>query len=128
MRHRMYIWIFSLLFFACNSKSDSLTNEEKIAGQDEKTWQATRETNADGDKDKLTRQEKKQTITFWRNGNVKMGDGNESMSGQWSLQGDNLALEFTGSNVSENFTLLSLDKDEMKLRAADGSELTMKPD
>lgn len=128
MRNRMYIWMFALLFVACNSKSDSLTNEEKIAGQDEKTWQATRETNAEGDKDKLTRQEKKQTITFWRNGNVKMGDGNEAMSGQWSLQGDNLALEFTGSNVSENFTLLSLDKNEMKLRAADGSELTMKPD
>lgn len=124
----MWIWIFALLFFACNSKSDSLTNEEKIAGQDEKTWQATRETDAEGDKDKLTRQEKKQTITFWRNGNVKMGDGDQMMSGQWTLQGENLALEFTGSNVSENFTLLKLDKNEMKLRAADGSELTMKPD
>lgn len=128
MRHRMWIWVFALLFFACNSKSDSLTNEEKIAGQDEKTWQATRETDAEGDKDKLTRQEKKQTITFWRNGNVKMGDGDQMMSGQWTLQGENLALEFTGSNVSENFTLLKLDKNEMKLRAADGSELTMKPD
>lgn len=124
----MWIWVFALLFFACNSKSDSLTNEEKIAGQDEKTWQATRETDAEGDKDKLTRQEKKQTITFWRNGNVKMGDGDQMMSGQWTLQGENLALEFTGSNVSENFTLLKLDKNEMKLRAADGSELTMKPD
>jgi len=124
----MYIWVVVLLAFACNNKSDSLTNEEKIAGKEEKTWEATRETNAEGDKDKLTRAEKKQTITFWRNGNVKMGDGEQMMSGQWTLQGDNLALQFTGSDVSENFTLLELDKDEMKLKAADGSELIMKPD
>lgn len=128
MRNQMYIWVVVLLAFACNNKSDSLTNEEKIAGKEEKTWEATRETNAEGDKDKLTRAEKKQTITFWRNGNVKMGDGEQMMSGQWTLQGDNLALQFTGSDVSENFTLLELDKDEMKLKAADGSELIMKPD
>ncbi len=128
MRNQKYVWIILLLVFACNNKSDSLTNEEKIAGKEEKTWEATRETNAEGDKDKLTRTEKKQTITFWRNGNVKMGDGDEMMSGQWTLQGTNLALQFTGSDVSENFTLLKLDKDEMKLKAADGSELIMKPD
>lgn len=128
MRNQKYVWVILLLVFACNNKSDSLTNEEKIAGKEEKTWEATRETNAEGDKDKLTRAEKKQTITFWRNGNVKMGDGEEMMSGQWTLQGTNLALQFTGSDVSENFTLLKLDKDEMKLKAADGSELIMKPD
>lgn len=127
MRNQMYIWVVLLLASACN-KPDSLTNEEKIAGKEEKTWEATRETDAQGDKDKLTRAEKKQTITFWRNGNVKMGDGEQMMSGQWTLQGNNLALQFTGSDVSENFTLLELDKDEMKLKAADGSELIMKPD
>jgi hypothetical protein len=126
MKDSMYAWIFLLTFFACNNKS--MTNEEKIAGKDVKTWEATRETNAQGDKDKLSREEKKQTITFSRDGNVNMGDGNEMMSGRWSLAGNNLALEFTGSNVSENFTVLKLDKDEMKLKAGDGSELTMKPD
>jgi len=105
-----------------------MTNEEKIAGKEEKTWKAQKETDASGDKDKLTRNEKRQTITFWRNGNVKMGDGNEMLSGQWKLEGNNLALVFTGSDVSENFTLVELEDDEMKLRAGDGSELTMKPD
>ena len=125
-------WLYGLLFVfvasACGNKSDSMTNEEKIAGKEEKTWKAQRETDASGDKDKLTRNEKRQTITFWRNGNVKMGDGNEMLSGQWKLEGNNLALVFTGSEVSENFTLVELDDDEMKLRAGDGSELTMKPD
>ena len=31
-----------------------MTNEEKIAGKEEKTWKAQKETDASGDKDKLT--------------------------------------------------------------------------
>jgi hypothetical protein len=50
------------------------------------------------------------------------------MSGQWSYEGNNLKLTFTGSDVSENFTVLELDDDEMKLQAGDGSALTMKPE
>lgn len=128
MRNSLYILLFIFVLSGCNSGSDSMTNEEKIAGKDEKTWKAQKETDASGDKDKLTRDEKRQTITFWRNGNVKMGDGDQMMSGQWTLQGDNLALVFAGSNTSENFTVVELDDDEIKLRAGDGSELTMKPD
>jgi hypothetical protein len=128
MRNWLYGLLFVFVVSACGNKSDSMTNEEKIAGKEEKTWKAQKETDASGDKDKLTRNEKRQTITFWRNGNVKMGDGNEMLSGQWKLEGNNLALVFTGSDVSENFTLVELEDDEMKLRAGDGSELTMKPD
>ena len=124
----MYVLLFVFVLAGCNNGSDSMTNEEKIAGKEEKTWKAQKETDASGDKDKLTRDEKRQTITFWRNGNVKMGDGDQMMSGQWTLQGDNLALVFAGSNVSENLTVLELDNNEIKLRAGDGSELTMKPD
>ncbi len=128
MRNSLYVLLFIFVLSGCNSGSDSMTNEEKIAGKDEKTWKAQKETDASGDKDKLTRDEKRQTITFWRNGNVKMGDGDQMMSGQWTLQGDNLALVFAGSNTSENFTVVELEDDEIKLRAGDGSELIMKPD
>ena len=128
MRNSLYVLLFIFVLSGCNSGSDSMTNEEKIAGKEEKTWKAQKETDASGDKDKLTRDEKRQTITFWRNGNVKMGDGDQMMPGQWTLQGDNLALVFAGSNTSENFTVVELDEDEIKLRAGDGSELTMKPD
>lgn len=128
MRNSLYALLFIFALVGCNGGSDSMTNEEKIAGKEEKTWKAQKETDASGDKDKLTRDEKRQTITFWRNGNVKMGDGDQMMSGQWTLQGDNLALVFAGSNVSENFTVLELDNNEIKLRAGDGSEMTMKPD
>lgn len=128
MKSGLYIVLFLFALSGCSNKSDSMTNEEKIAGTEEKTWKAQKETDATGDKDKLTKDEKRQTITFWRNGNVKMGDGNQMMSGQWKLEGSNLGLVFTGSDVSENFTLLELDNNEMKLKAGDGSEMTMKPD
>ena len=117
--------IISLI--ACK-RPDELTAEEKIAGKEEKTWESKRETDPTGDVDRLSRRERKESITFWRNGNVRMGDDNQIMTGQWSLEGNNLKLQFTGSDVSENFTVLKLDKNELRLRAVDGSEMIMKPD
>ena len=117
-----------VLFIAGACSNKELTNEEKIAGTAEKTWEATRETDASGDKDKLTRAEKNERITFARNGNVQMGNGEQSMSGQWSLEGTNLKLHFASEDVTENFVVLELKDDMMKLKAGDGSEMTMKPD
>ena len=126
---KQILYFVAVLFMlaACKDKSDSMSNEEKIAGKDQKTWVATRETNSEGDKDKLTKAEKKETITFWSNGNVKMSDGAQSQSGQWSYTGSTLTMQFTGSEVTENFTVLELDDDKMKLKAGDGSELVMEP-
>lgn len=121
------ILLFMLIFSSCKDKSESMSNEEKIAGQDSKTWVATRETNSEGEKDKLTKAEKKETITFWKNGNVKMGDGAQDISGQWSYNSNTLALQFDGSEVSENFTVLELDDEKIKLKAMDGSEMTLEP-
>lgn len=126
---------------ACDKKNDTSSNETEntetagaasneklIAGDSEKTWKAKRETNSEGDKDKLTKAEKEQRITFWRNGNVKMGDDTQTMDGKWSYSGSTLTLQFTGENVTENFTVIELEDDEMKLRASDGSEMLMKPE
>lgn len=106
--------------------SKNASNEQLIAGDSEKTWKAKRERNSEGDKDKLTKAEKEQRITFWRNGQVKMGDDTQTMTGQWTQSGSTLTLQFTGENVTENFTIVELEDDKMKLRAADGSEMTMK--
>lgn len=126
MRNLVYTFLLFVIFAACGDKS--MSNEEMLAGESDKTWEAKRETDASGEKDRLTREEKKETITFWRNGNVKMGNGNDMLSGQWTLQGNNLSLHFAGENVTENFTIVELEKNKAKLRAEDGSELTMKPD
>jgi hypothetical protein len=127
-RKNFLIFFFSLVILLSCGKKDSMTNEEKLAGEDSKTWKAKKETTATGSVDRLNRDEKKQEITFWRNGNVKMGDGNQSMSGQWSLEGTTLKLHFAGENVTENFSVLGLEEDEMKLQAGDGSTMAMKAD
>jgi hypothetical protein len=118
-----------LVFFlmSCGNKSESMSNEEKISGKESKTWEATRELNSDGDKEKLTRAEKKETITFSRNGNVKMSNNDEVMSGTWSFMNNTLSLQFTGTNVTESFTVLELQNDKMQLQAVDGSQLNLEP-
>lgn len=114
-----------LLLVACGKKSDSMSNEEKISGQSEKTWKATRETNSAGEKDELTKQEKKESITFSRNGNVKMSNNDQVMGGTWSFMDNTLSLQFTGTNVTENFKVTELSEDKMQLLAEDGSKLTL---
>jgi hypothetical protein len=118
--------IFLLLLTACGKKSDSLSNDEKIAGTEVKTWKATKETDANGDKDKLTRDEKRESITFSRSGNVKMGDTDSAMEGKWTYAANTLSLQFDGTDHTENFAVLELTDDKMRLKAEDGSELTMK--
>jgi hypothetical protein len=117
-----------LLLAGCGKNSDSMSNEEKISGQSEKTWKATRETNAEGEKDKLTREEKKESITFSRNGNVKMSNNDQVMGGTWSFMDNTLSLQFTGTNVTENFKVMELSDDKMKLLADDGSQMILEAD
>ena len=114
-----------LLLTGCGKSSESMSNEEKISGQSEKTWKATRETNAEGEKDKLTKEEKKESITFSRNGNVKMSNQDQMMGGTWSFSDNTLSLQFTGANVTENFKVVELSEDRMKLLAGDGSQMTL---
>jgi hypothetical protein len=116
------------LLVGCGKKSDNMSNEEKISGQSEKTWKATRETNSEGEKDKLTREEKKESITFSRNGNVKMTNNEQMMGGTWSFMDNTLSLQFTGTNVTENFKVMELSEERMKLLADDGSQLTLESD
>ena len=122
-----FLFLFIIVSGCAKKTETSSSSEDKIAGQAEKTWIAIRETNAQGENDKLTRDEKKEKITFWRNGNVKMGDNDQAMSGQWSYEGSNLTLHFAGQDVTENFTIVELTNDRMRLKAGDGSELVMKP-
>jgi hypothetical protein len=121
--------VLSFIFIVgCGNKDGNMTNEEKISGKNAKTWKATRETDAQGEKDKLTRDEKKESITFNRNGNVEMSNENETMGGTWSFVDNKLSLQFTGTNVTENFTVIELKDDRMKLLAEDGSQMTLEPE
>ena len=86
------------------------------------------QTTAAGEKDKLTREEKKESITFSRNGNVKMSNNDQVMGGTWSFMDNTLSLQFTRTNVTENFKVMELSDDKMKLLADDGSQMTLEAD
>ncbi len=125
-----------MFFIATGCKNDSSksnmnnagSSTEVIAGNDSKTWRSSKETDAQGDKDRLTRDEKKEFITFSTNGTMTMGNNEQTRQGTWKYEGSTLSLQFTGEGVSENFTVLEMDKNTMRLRAADGSEMIMKPE
>jgi hypothetical protein len=133
MKLTIYSTLIILFFLASgckDSKKETTANNPTamIAGDNQKTWKAERETDAEGDKDRLTRDEKKESITFFNNGNMRMSGTGDSREGTWTYTGNELSLQFTGENVSENFAVLELTNDIMKLRANDGSEMIMKPD
>ena len=110
-----------------DTTNHSTTTENFLAGDNQKTWMAAKETNSEGDKQQVDRAEKNELITFFTNGNFTMGDPSHSRQGTYTYNGNNLMMQFEGESVSENFTVLDLDKNSLKLRAADGSEMTMKP-
>ncbi|MEO6167681.1 MAG: lipocalin family protein [Chitinophagales bacterium] len=124
--------LFAVGFSACkneNKQQDADKNPaQTISGASQKSWHATHETDAEGDKDKLTRDEQKETITFYSNGKMTMSGPMETREGTWSYVGTTLSLQYTGSTVSENFIVKELTNNTMKMEAGDGSEMTLKAD
>ncbi len=129
------LYVIMVMFLAigagCKSDSNSTASASAsnlLAGDGQKTWRSTKETDSQGDKERLDREEKKEFITFFNNGNFTMGGSGQSQQGTWKYEGSTLMMQFAGEGVSENFTVLELDKNTLKLRAADGSEMIMKPE
>lgn len=111
-----------------NTETAAANREEMLAGDVQKTWKAQRESDAQGDKDKLDRGERQERIVFYRDGKVTMTGDAESAHGTWKLDASKLALHIDDSDVIENFDVLELDKNTLRLRASDGSELKLKPE
>lgn len=118
------------LLISC-SRNKNVSAEEMLAGRQQKTWKAKTQIQA-GDVASAAREETKasrrrQRMTFWRNGNMQLGMGDEVFSGQWTLAGNTLRLQVAGSDTPEEFTIVRLEKDQLVLKAGDGPELVMKP-
>jgi hypothetical protein len=122
---------FAFLLFAAGCKEkNTVGNASMISGNESKTWKATRETSASGDKDKLDKAERQQEMQFFANGSFSMRSPSQNSSGKWTYDAmaKSLSLQFVGSTMTENFQVLSLSNDEMKLQAADGSQMTLEAD
>jgi hypothetical protein len=112
--------------FACNSNKNDNPNL-LIAGTTRKNGKTVKETMPSGDKDKITDEEKKEKIQFFANGTFVMSSPTENANGTWTYDPNakNLSMQFAGADVTENFSVLNLEDDEMKLKAGDGSEMKL---
>jgi hypothetical protein len=119
------IAIAVLLTYGCNKKDDN--PNAKIAGTTNKTWHPVKETNAEGDKEKLTDQEEKESWVFYNNGTMSMNLATQAMKGSWSYEaaGKSLTITPDDGSGSKQFTVEDLTDDKMKLKAADGSEMKL---
>jgi hypothetical protein len=117
-----------LLLNACDNKADNPT--AKIAGSNNKTWHPVKETNSEGDKEKLTDQEEKEAWVFYTNGTMAMNLTTTTVKGNWIYDGSSKTLTITpdDGSGSKQFTVEDLTDDKMKLKAADGSELKLDAD
>ena len=129
MKINYVLFLLAFLFVIDSCSDKDLTNEQKLSGESSKTWTTKREYNADGDREKLSREDKKETMTFYSNGKFKMKSGTDSMSGTWKIiGGSTLSLVFFNAEVSENFQIIKLSDDDARLKAGDGSELVLDAD
>lgn len=115
-----------LLAASCKEKN-TVGNASMISGDENKTWKTTKETTASGEKDKVTGEEKKQTMQFFANGSFSMTSPTQNASGKWTFDAmsKNLTLQFVGSDMTENFSVVKLTDDEMTLKAADGTQMEL---
>jgi hypothetical protein len=128
-------WSFMMAFLlvavmtSCGG-NEKVGNENMISGGSSKTWKAQKETTASGDKDKLTNEEKQETMQFYSDGRFAMSGGGSLETGTWSYDqaAKRLSLTFEGQDMTENFTVEKLTDKEMTLIAGDGSKMVMKAD
>lgn len=126
-KRTLFAAICSILILAsCGGKKEE-ASAQLISGSDSKTWKATKELNSQGDKEKLSKEEKKEELRFFSNGTFSMMGEADHQEGKWNYNPSDktLALTFPGAANSENFKVTEMDEDDMKLQAPDGSMMVL---
>ena len=123
------VLLMMLIQMGCNRESEK-SGEQLIAGENSKTWRATREVDAAGNSERTSREERKDVMQFYQDGRFTINTANEAGNGTWEYNASNqtLSLQFADQNVTENFQVLKLEEDEMRLRAGNNREMTLKAD
>lgn len=128
--YSLLLTFLMLLFSTSCQEKPSVGSAGNLTGADSKVWKTKKETNASGEKDKLTSEEKQQEIQFFANGSFSMRSPTQNASGKWTYDAmaRNLSLQFVGSDLTENFQVLNLTDDDLTLQAADGSQMILEAD
>ncbi|EMR02365.1 hypothetical protein [Cesiribacter andamanensis] len=119
-----------LVLAACNNKSEE-NPRQLIAGESSKVWKADKETNAQGDKERLSNTEEEQRMEFYANGTFQVREAGAFQGGRWNYNATQKELELTfddRQDVKEVFHVQELSGNKMTLHAADGSTMKLKTD
>lgn len=124
--YKLVTMVLVVLLWSCGGKDEAGT-ESMISGASSKTWKANKELDASGDKDKLSTEEKQETMQFYADGRFALGGGGALQTGTWTYDqaAKRLSLQFEGQDMTENFEVTKLTDDKMELKASDGSVMQM---
>ncbi|AKD03059.1 hypothetical protein POKO110462_09700 [Pontibacter korlensis] len=125
--HGLLALLLAIIITSCGGNKEEVGSESMMSGASSKTWVAAKETNASGDREKLSDAEKEQTMQFYADGRFALGAGSNLQTGTWSFDqaAKRLTLQFENEDMTENFEVLKLDDDELDLRASDGTVMEM---
>ena len=144
--HISILFLFIIFAAACGDKKEGAGNAEAekgtkkaedvkdniaelLAGTTSKKWHIVRQTDASGDKVKVTTAEKDETLSLFNDGRFSITDAEQTSTGTWATEGSHtLIMHFDGKDVTESFAIIDLNKEKIELKAADGSEMILKED
>ncbi len=122
----LIIFLFSTLLLITSSCKKGGSSSD-ISGSSSKIWKVAKLTDADGDKEKLDKEEKSDQMQFYADGTFTANSADSHSRGTWKHdQGSNtLTLQFENANVTQNYEVVELSDDKMRLKAGDNSEMVM---
>ena len=132
--HISTLLLFVMIASSCTEKKEVTNKEdptdniaEMLAGTSSKTWHMAKHKDASGDKEKVTTEEKDETLNLYKDGKFSITDAQGTATGTWSTEGSHtLVMHFEGKDVTESFSIMDLSKEKAVLQAADGSEIVLK--
>lgn len=125
VRKLIVVWVLSLSIFVLGCQKGN--NKEAFYGKGSRTWHVAKETNSAGKKEKLSDAEKQDILRFNSDGTFSANTSQGNAQGNWEYNegAKQLSLQFAGASVTETHTVEDLSEDRIKLKAGDGSEMTL---
>src|SRR5690606_36970476 len=115
-----------VVLVSCSGKEE-VGSTSLITGASSKTWKIEKAVDATGDKEKLTDHEENEALQFFADCRFSTTGGAALQTGTWTFDqaAKTLSLQFEGATTQEVFNVVKLTEDEMRLKAADGSEMVL---
>lgn len=129
-RYLASLLVLVALFVTSCNQENKVGETNMLYGTDSKVWKTDKETTATGDKVDQTSADKKTELRFFANGNFNMTSPSQTMQGTYTFDqtAKKITLTPTGSSNTLSFDVVNLTKDEITLRAPDGSQMMLEAD